>query len=88
MFFFASYETKRNKSHFGTKSTGTKIFSQDALSISCFLYNIKTRRHYKLYSLSCLTSNNYLTDKSTYVCTFCLNHAEKLQKETSLEIGT
>ena len=36
-------------------------------------------------SLSYLISNNYFTDKSSYVCSFCLNHAEKLQKETLFE---
>ena len=39
-------------------------------------------------SLSYLISNNYLTNKSTYVCNFCLNHAKNLQKETTLETTT
>ena len=39
-------------------------------------------------SLSYLISNNYFTDKSSYVCSFCLNLAEKLQKETSFETAT
>ena len=32
--------------------------------------------------------NNYFTDKSTYVCSFCLNHPKKVQKETELETAT
>ena len=62
--------------------------SQDTQSIRYVLYNIKTRRDYKKCSLFRLISNNYLTDKSAYVCSFCLNNTEKLQKKTLLETGT
>ena len=39
-------------------------------------------------SLSYLISNNYLANKSTFVCNFCLNHTKNLQKETTLETAT
>ena len=29
-----------------------------------------------------------MTDKGTYVCSFCLNHTAKLQQEASLETAT
>lgn len=67
------------------KCTTHDTVSQDTQSIPYVLYNIKTRRDYKKSSLSCLISNNYLTKKCTYICSFCLNHAEKMQKETPTE---
>ena len=79
-------EQKRDRSQFVTKSIGTKVtFSQDTQSFPYVFYDVKTRRDYKKSSLICLISNNYWTDKSTYVSSFCLNHAEKLQRETSPE---
>ena len=88
LFLRHTKKEKRDRSQFVTKPIETKvIFSQDAQPIT-YVLNIKTWRNYKKPSLSYLISKNYLTDKNLYVCSFCLNHAKKFQKETLLETGT
>ena len=76
-------EQKKERSPFVTTSIRTKVFLVKIHNQFPTLIIIS--KHYRNSSLSRLLSNNYLTGKRTYACSFCLNHVKKLQKETSPE---